>query len=106
MKSFEIKKISPGSVFKFYFVVGVAFGLLMSIILLITGATLQNIGLELGTFNMDGGPLQIGATIVGVILASLAYGLIAGIISSIGALIYNMFAAAIGGVVIKLSEKE
>lgn len=106
MKSYEIKKIGPGSVFKFYFVVGVAIGLLTSIVLLITGATLENIGLELGAFSAGGGPLQVGTAIIGVILASLAYGLMAGIISAVGALIYNVFAAGIGGIVIKLSDKE
>lgn len=106
MKSYEIKKIGPGSVFKFYFIVGIAFGLLTSIILLIMGATLQNIGLDLGTFSTEGGPLQIGAAIIGVILASLAYGLMAGVFSVIGAFIYNIFAAAVGGIVIKLNDRE
>ncbi len=105
MKSYEIKKIGPGSVFKFYFILGIVFGLLTSIILLITGATLKNIGLELGTFGASG-PLQAGTAIIGVILASLAYGLMAGVLSAIGALIYNLFAAAIGGIVIKLNDKE
>lgn len=106
MKSYEIKKIGPGSVFKFYFIVGVVLGLLTSIILLITSASLKTIGLELGAFGQGGGPLQAGAAIVGVILASLAYGLIAGIFSAAGAFIYNGFAAAIGGIVIKLNDKE
>lgn len=106
MKSYELKKIGPGSVFKFYFVVGVAFGLLMSIILLIAGANLQNIGLKLGTIGAGDGPLGVGASVLGVLLTSLAYGLMVGVISAIGAFIYNLFAAAIGGIVVKLNDKE
>lgn len=106
MKSYEIRKIGPGSVFKFHFIVGVVFGLLFSIILLITGASLKNIGLELGALSGNGGTLQAGAAILGVILASLAYGLMAGVISTVGALIYNLFASAIGGIVVKLNDKE
>ncbi len=106
MKSYEIKKIGPGSVFKFYFIVGVVFGLLISIILLITGASLKNIGLELGVFNANGGSLQAGAAILGVILASLSYGLMSGVIGAVGALIYNGFAAAIGGIVVKLNDRD
>lgn len=106
MKSYEIKKIGPGSVFKFHFIVGVVFGLLTSIVLLITGASLKTIGLELGAISPGGGTLQAGAAIIGVILASLAYGLMAGIISMVGALIYNGFAAAIGGIVVKLNDRE
>ena len=104
MKSYEIKKIEPGSVFKLYFLLGVVFGLLASIILVIAGATLKNIGLELGTFGASG-PLQAGTAIIGVVLASLAYGLMAGVISTIGAIIYNVFAAAIGGIVVKLDDR-
>jgi hypothetical protein len=106
MKSFEIRKIGPGSVFKFFFVVGVAFGLLLSIIFIITGANLHRIGLELGSVDAGDGPLSIGAAFIGVILASLAYGLMTGVISAIGAFIYNGFAAAIGGIIIKLNDKD
>ncbi len=106
MKSYEIKKIGPGSVFKFYFIVGVVFGLLASIIMLIVGTTLKTVGLEWGAFSPGGGPLQVGAAIIGVILASLAYGLITGVLGAAGAFIYNGFAAAVGGIVIKLNDKE
>lgn len=106
MKSYEIRKVGPGSVFKFYFFVGVVLGLLTSIILLITRASLKTIGLEFGAFGQGGGPLQVGAAIVGVILASLAYGLITGIISMVGAFIYNGLAAAVGGIVVKLNDRD
>ena len=106
MKSYEIKKIGPGSVFKFNFMLGTVFGLLISIILLITGATLKFIGLESGAFSPGGGPIQAGAAVIGVILASLAYGLLTGVTGAVGAFIYNWFAAVIGGIVIKLSDRD
>lgn len=106
MKSYELRKIGPGSVFRFYFALGVALGLLLSIVLLIIGANLQRIGLELGSFDAGEGPLGAGAAFIGVILASLAYGLTAGVIGAVGAFIYNGFAAAAGGIIIKLKEKD
>ena len=48
MKSYEIKRIGASSVFKFYFVVGVVVGLITCIVILITGASLSQIGIELG----------------------------------------------------------
>lgn len=105
MKSYEIKKFNLGSVFKFYFLTGVVFGVAITIILLITGITLKNIGLELGTFR-GGSPLQAGAAVLGVVLAGLAYGLLAGVFSMIGAWIYNLFAAAVGGIVIKVKDQD
>ena len=105
MRSYEIKKIGPGSVFKFFFIVGVVFSLLTVIILLIVGSSLKKMGLE-GVFCAGCGLLQMGAAVVGVIMASLAYGLVAGLIGAVGALIYNGFAAVVGGVVIKLGDKD
>jgi hypothetical protein len=106
MKNYEIKIIEPGSVFKFHFVVGVVFGLLLSIILLIIGANLQSIGLELGSIDAGEDPLGTGAAFFGVILASLAYGLMVGVVGAVGAFVYNCFAAAVGGIIIKLNDKD
>lgn len=106
MKSYEIKRFDLGSVFKFYFVTGVVFGVAITILLLITGITLKNIGLELGTFGGEGGPLQVGAAILGVVLVGLAYGLLTGVFSMIGAWIYNLFAAVVGGIVIKVKDQD
>lgn len=106
IKSYEIKRIGVGSVFKFYFLLGIVFWLLGCIILLITGTSLRTLGLELGAFDADGGFLQTGAAILGVLLASLAYGLMAGIIGAIGAVIYNGFAAVVGGIVVKLNDRD
>lgn len=106
MRSYEIKKIKPGSVFKFYFIVGVALGLLISFVFLFIGANLQRIGLELGSIDAGEGPLGVGAAFIGVTLASLAYGLMVGAVGAIGAFIYNGFAAAVGGIIIKLNDKD
>lgn len=107
MKSYEIRKIGAGSVFKFYFVVGVVFGLLISLIFILTGASLQSMGIHLGNLAFsNGGAFQIGAAFLGVIIGSLAYGLVAGLTAAIGAFIYNIFAAAIGGITVKLNDKE
>ena len=107
MKSYEIKRIGTGSVFKFYFVIGVVVGLITCIVILITGASLSQIGIQLGTFSLKGGgPLQVGGAVAGLVIGSLAYGLLTGIAGSIMALIYNVFAAAVGGIIIKLNDKE
>lgn len=105
MRSYEIKKIGPGSVFKFFFIAGAFFCWLTGIILLITGSSLKNMGLE-GALSADRGLLQAGTSAIGVLLASLGYGLLAGLVSAVGALIYNGFAAVVGGIVIKLGDKD
>lgn len=105
MKSLEVKRIGAGSVFRFYFAVGVILGLISCIIVLAMGASLQNLGINLGSFGIGGGgALQIGAAIIGLIIGSLAYGIFLGIAGAIGAFLYNVFAAAVGGIVIKVKE--
>ncbi|MGE5581367.1 MAG: DUF3566 domain-containing protein [Bacillota bacterium] len=107
MKLYEIQRIGPGSVFKLYFVLGVVIGLIISLVLVSVGATLNGIGYQLGTVNMTGGgPLQIAAVILGVIIGSLIYGLLSGVTGVIGAVVYNAFTALVGGIVIRLREKE
>jgi hypothetical protein len=105
MKSLEIKKVGIGSVFKLSFTIGVIIGLIAGVIFLITGSLVQNIGLQLGTTHFDtGGPLQIGASVLGIVIGSLAYGLANSVIGIIGALIYNIFAAIVGGIVLKVEQ--
>jgi hypothetical protein len=107
MKNYEIKRIAPGSVFKLYFLLGSIIGLIISLVLVLVGASLNSIGFQLGIVNLQNvGPLQIGAIILGVILGSLAYGLLLGIVAVIAAVIYNAFATLAGGIVIRLNEKE
>lgn len=107
MKSIEIKKIGVGSVFKFYFAVGLVIGLIACIIFLITGSSLKNLGIEIGAVSLGNqGPLQIGATLIGVIIGSLAYGLLSGLAGAVGAFIYNIFAAVTGGIVVKVNDGE
>lgn len=107
MRSYEVRKIGVGSVFKFYFVFGMVFGFLAGVVILIMGASLENMGLQLGVFNLtQGGLLQIGASILGIIVLSLGYGLITGVAGAIGAFLYNIFAGMTGGIVVRLVERE
>lgn len=105
VKSLEIKRISIGSVFKFYFVFGVVFGLIASIVLLLTGVSLRNTGIHFGSvdFGRDG-PIQVWATLVGIVISTLAYGFLIALGSSIAAFLYNVFASVTGGVIVKVNE--
>jgi len=104
MRSLEVKRIGAGSCFRFGFVVGILGGLLTSIVLLLTGASLRSIGIEIGTIAPASGTLHVGAAIAGVIIACLAYGLMGGAVGALGAFIYNLFAAMVGGIEIKVSD--
>ena len=107
MKIYEIRRIGPGSVFRFYFTLGLVIGLIISLVLVFTGLTLHSIGYQLGNVKLSGGgPLQVGAVILGIMLLSLAYGLLSGAGGAIGAIIYNAFAALVGGIVLQLNDKE
>ena len=107
MKTYEIKKVGLGSVFKFHFTLGVVIGVIITLVLALVGVSLTNIGFQLGTANLShSGPLQIGAAILGIIIGSLIYGLLMGLAGTIGALIYNAFAALIGGIEVTLNDRE
>jgi uncharacterized Tic20 family protein len=107
MKNYEIRKINPGSVFKLYFFLGLVIGIIISLVLVLLGVSLNSIGYQLGTVSLQGtGLLQVGALILGIIFGSLVYGLLLAVIAAIGAVIYNVFAAMAGGIVVKLNEKE
>ncbi|MCL6615039.1 MAG: DUF3566 domain-containing protein [Firmicutes bacterium] len=101
MKNYEIKRIKVGSVFKFNLCVGFVFGLVIGMVFLIMGYTLRDLGLELGTLE---GPVEIGAGILGAILASALEGLMLGAIGAILAFLYNLFAAAVGGIAVGLHD--
>ena len=101
MKAYQLKRIGAGSVFKFNLCVGFVIGLIASAVLLVVGYSLKNLGLELGTFRST---LGAGAGLVGAILVSVVYGLLAGIAGAVVALLYNLFAAAVGGITIKLDD--
>ncbi|MGE5550655.1 MAG: hypothetical protein ACM3ZC_09000 [Bacteroidota bacterium] len=103
MKSYRIKRIGAGSVFKFNVCVGFVVGLIASAALLIVGYTVKDLGIELGTFT---NALGAGAGVVGAVLMSVFYGLIVGTAGAVIALLYNFFAAAVGGIVIKLDDGE
>jgi len=103
MKTYEIKRIGAGSVFKFNLCVGFVVGLIAGAVLLIMGYSLTDIGLELGTLK---DALGVSAGIVGAILASILQGIMAGIVGAIVAFLYNIFAAAVGGIKVRLDEGE
>lgn len=107
MKNMEIKSISAGSVFKFEFILGLVIGLITSIVLLLSGASLKSLGVNMGSMSMTGdGPIQVGATLVGIILGSLAYGFLIALVGVMGALIYNAFAKITGGIVVKVDDRD
>lgn len=96
MKTYELKKISPGSVFKLFggmfLVVGLIFGLFF--------------GLVGANFLPQDSPLQAMAAkgIVAGLIVGLIYGLVGGLIYLIFAAVYNLFAAILGGIRIHLEE--
>ncbi|MGE5598177.1 MAG: hypothetical protein ACM3XS_02205 [Bacteroidota bacterium] len=103
MKAYRVRKIGAGSVFKFNLCAGFVIALVTSAVLLVIGYSLQDLGLELGTFE---GVLGAGAGVVGAILVSVVYGLAAGAAGAVAAFVYNVFAAAMGGIAIKLDDPE
>lgn len=104
MRSIEIKKIQIGSVFKLCFIGGVVLGLILGILVLVMGTLAPNLGFPIANTFETGGALQIGASILGVLIGTLVYGLVNGIFGIIGAFIYNIFAAIVGGIVLKVEE--
>ena len=105
MKKMEIKGIGAGSVFKFYFTIGVIVGLVFSLVLVFSGAATRELGIQVGIAGFTEGPLKIGSKVVAVIISSLAYGFAAGFTGAIGALLYNIITAVTGGIVIRVDEK-
>lgn len=104
MKNLEVKRIGGGSCFRLGFAVGLIGGLLTCIVMLSIGVSLHSIGIDLGTVAPASGPLHVGAVIAGVVVASLAAGLIIGLGGAILAFLYNVFAAAVGGVVLRVND--
>lgn len=104
MRTLEIKKIGPGSAFRFFFVAGWAGCILTGIALIFIGVSLQKLGFQLDPVTWRNGPLQIGATICGLILGSIGYGLFSGLIGMLSAWIYNCIAAHTGGIVIRVND--
>ena len=101
VKAFQIRRLGVGSIFRFYLCAGFVVGLIACIVLLILGYSLKNLGLELGTLK---GALGVSAGIVGAILASVVCGLAAGASGAVVAFLYNLFASAVGGIVVKLED--
>jgi hypothetical protein len=104
MRNIEIKKIQIGSIFKLCFIGGAVLGIILGILVLVTGSLAENLGLPFANTLGSGGAWQVGASILGVLIGSLGYGLANGIFGIIGAFIYNIFAAIVGGIVLKIEE--
>lgn len=103
MKRYEIKSIALGSVFRFFLAVGVVVGLIACIVVFAIGASPSELGIDLGVLNENTGA---GTIIVTAIVASVGYGLAMGLAGTILSFLYNLFTAAVGGIVIRVSEKE
>jgi predicted membrane-bound spermidine synthase len=96
MKTYELKKISLASVFKL-------FGGMFLIVGLIIGLFFSSMG---AGFLPKDSPLQALAAkgIVAGLIMGIIYGLIGGLVYLICAAIYNLFAAILGGIRIRLEE--
>ena len=101
MKTYIVRRIKAGTVFKFNLCAGFVLILVVGAVLLLMGYGLQDLGLELGTLK---GALGIGTGILGLILASILGGLVLGAVGAVAAFFYNLFAAAVGGVGIGLDD--
>lgn len=102
MKRYEIKSIGILSLFKFYTVLGFAISLIMLIVVILAGNFFNNLGLGI---NSNVFSLNICSNFLGGLLICLIYGIASGAVAVICGLIYNLFAAAIGGVIIKLRDE-
>lgn len=103
MKRFEIRSIGVASCFRFLLAIGVVAGLIASIVALAMGATPKDLGLDIGVLNQSFG---VGTAVVTAIIASIGYGLISGLAGIILAFLYNVFAAAVGGIMVRLNEED
>lgn len=105
MKSYEIKAFSLASAFKFCFICGLVLGLIVSIIVILLGASLEEMGFGFN-FNLFQGGVSFGTAVITVFLGALFYGVVSGVCGFISALLYNIFAKIAGGLVVKLTERE
>ena len=99
-----IRRISPGSVFKVTFVIyALLFALFGCLAILLPGLVGSSIlsGLEdqLGFGLFAGGMVT---SVVVYVVGILVYGLISGIFAALGALVYNLIASWVGGIVVEL----
>jgi hypothetical protein len=103
VKKYEIKSIGAGSVFRFYFALGIVIGVIGSIVLLATGASPKDFGFDFGFMNSMS---NVGIAVISAIAGSVVYGLACGLGAMVTAFIYNIFAAGVGGVTVRLVDKE
>lgn len=93
-----VKRIGPGSAFKLgaalYAFMGLLLGVIFALVSLLGGALMP--ASEAGIFRMFFGA---GA----IIFLPICYGIIGGIFSAIGAVIYNLVAGWVGGLEVDIS---
>ena len=102
MKSMEIKQISGFSVFKFFGGTFLVLGLLL-------GLFGQLIGMSSAAVTISNAFPFISKVPVGIlsgIIFGALYGLLAGVVFTAMALIYNLFAAVLGGIVISVNDEK
>lgn len=103
MKKVEVRRLGLGSVFRLFLVMGLIIGLIVSIAFFLTGHAVSAVGRDLGTMTNF---MSIGNGAIACVATGIAYGLGSGITAVIGALLYNIFAAAVGGVTIRIADKD
>ncbi len=94
----EIKKIGIFSVSKVYAIIFAIIGLIGGLIFAVFGMVASAVG--------NFGALGASIGILSVILFPVLYGVIGFVMGALGALIYNLVAAWIGGIEIELKGKE
>lgn len=102
MKKYEVRSMGIWSLFKFYAIVGFIIATLILFISLTAGNYLAKIGLEL--FNTTQA-ISLSTNFFQGLLACLLYGVVSGVIAALGGVIYNVFAAAVGGIIITLKDE-
>lgn len=93
-----VKRIGPGSAFKLgaalYAFMGLLLGVIFALVSMLGGALMP--ASEAGMFRMFFGA---GA----IIILPICYGIIGGIFSAIGAVIYNLVAGWVGGLEVEIN---
>ena len=99
MTKYELKSIGCWSLFKFYGVLGLVAGLFILLMALFASSRLLTMGFSIDTVvQLE----NIVSSIWTALGAWILFGLITGICAGICGLIYNLVAAAVGGITVKL----
>ncbi|MGE5558255.1 MAG: DUF3566 domain-containing protein [Bacillota bacterium] len=102
IKKYEIRSIGLWSVLKFYALAGFLVNLVLFLLFLTAQSRLAKIGLDPAPLASS---LRLNAGLWQGLLACIVNGVLAGIGAAVCAVIYNMAAAILGGVAVRLNEK-